>query len=92
MWGEPWNLVRQRVSPSSCIPQQEANPAPFGSKLSARPRPGTFLVLETGDQLSTAKLSLLLVNTYEQSSPTLEITVVVFLAKIIFLSINPLIC
>lgn len=33
---------------------------------------GTFLVLETGDRLSTSKLSLFLVNTYEQSNPTLE--------------------
>ena len=37
------------------------------------------------------KTELILVNTYEQSNPILEITVIVFLAKIIILLVNSVI-
>lgn len=38
-------------------------------------RSHTFLFLETADWLCMAKTELILVNTYEQSNPILEITV-----------------
>lgn len=67
--GSIWS-DRRRV-PAVATPGPAAEPSLLLEQILCA-RPGTFLVLETGDQLSTAKLSLFLVNTYEQSNPIFE--------------------